>query len=111
MPRTAPPAAVALTSDKPGNVDTDLLFVPAFEGESLAGVVTGLDEASGGAVREAGERGEFRGRAFELFVTHADGLEGAARCPDRRRQGVGLRHRSAAQGGDRGSARRADRAA
>ena len=52
MPRTAPPAAVALTSDKPGNVDTDLLFVPAFEGESLAGVVTGLDEASGGAVRE-----------------------------------------------------------
>ena len=73
MPRTAPPAAVALTSDKPGNVDTDLLFVPAFEGESLAGVVTGLDEASGGAVREAGERGEFRGRAFELFVTHTTG--------------------------------------
>ena len=73
MPRTAPPAAVALTSDKPGNVDTDLLFVPAFEGESLAGVVTGLDEASGGAVRDAGERGEFRGRAFELFVTHTTG--------------------------------------
>ena len=73
MPRTAPPAAVALTSDKPGNVETDLLFVPAFEGESLAGVVTGLDEASGGAVREAGERGEFRGRAFELFVTQTTG--------------------------------------
>ena len=77
MPRTAPPAAVALTSDKPGSVDTDLLFVPAFEGESLAGAVTGLDEASGGAVREAGERGEFRGRAFELFVTPAQRLEGA----------------------------------
>ncbi len=73
MPRTAPPAAVALTPDKPGNVDTDLLFVPAFEGESLAAAVTGLDEASGGAVGEAGERGEFRGRAFELFVTPVNG--------------------------------------
>jgi len=73
MPRTALPAAVALTSDKPGNVDTDLLFVPAFEGEPLAGAVAGLDEASGGAVAEAGERGEFRGRAFELFVTPVNG--------------------------------------
>jgi len=73
MPRTAPPAAVALTSDKPGSVDTDLLFVPAFEGESLAGVVEGLDEASGGAVRDAAERGEFRGRVFELFLTPVTG--------------------------------------
>jgi leucyl aminopeptidase len=64
---------VALTSDKPGSVDTDLLFVPAFEGESLAGVVEGLDEASGGAVRDAAERGEFRGRVFELFLTPVTG--------------------------------------
>jgi leucyl aminopeptidase len=64
---------VALTSDTPGSVDTDLLFVPAFEGEALAGIVGGLDEASGGAVHDAGERGEFRGRVFELFLTPVNG--------------------------------------
>jgi leucyl aminopeptidase len=73
MLRTASPAAVALTSDKPGSVDTDLLFVPSFEGEPVADAVAGLDEATGGAVRDAAERGEFRGRAFELFVTPLHG--------------------------------------
>src|SRR6478735_6172375 len=73
MSRTASSAAVALTSGKPGDVDTDLLFVPCFEGEAFAAAVPALDDASGGAVREAGESGEFRGRAFELFVTRVDG--------------------------------------
>jgi leucyl aminopeptidase len=64
---------VALAAVKPGDVDTDLLFVPAFEGESLATAVDGLDDAASGAVRQAGDSGEFRGRAFELFVTGLTG--------------------------------------
>ena len=46
---------------------------PTLAGTATTTAVAGLDEASGGAVREAGESGEFRGRAFELFVTRVDG--------------------------------------
>jgi leucyl aminopeptidase len=73
MFRTAPSAAVALTTGKPGDVDTDLLFIPSFEGEAIATAVAGLDDASAGAVREALESGEFRGRAFELFASRVTG--------------------------------------
>jgi leucyl aminopeptidase len=50
-------------------MDTDLLFVPIFEGESLTKAVPGLDEASGGALGGAADRGEFEGRPYELFLT------------------------------------------
>jgi leucyl aminopeptidase len=64
---------VALTSDKPSEIKADLLFVPAFEGESLSGAVPGLDDGTGGALRRAGESGEFRGRMFELYLTPLTG--------------------------------------
>src|SRR5688500_706940 len=73
MPQTAPPVAVALASAKPSDIKTDLLFVPVFEGEPPAAAVPGLDEASGRMVGQAGERGEFRGKPFELFLTSLEG--------------------------------------
>jgi len=66
---TASHAAVALRSARPPEVDTDVLFLPAFEGESPASTVAGLDEATAGAVSRAGESGEFQGRFCELFLT------------------------------------------
>jgi leucyl aminopeptidase len=50
-------------------VATDVLFVPVFEGENPATAVPGLDEAASGALQRAGESGEFRGRAYETFLT------------------------------------------
>ena len=69
---TAFHASVALRPARASDVETDVLFVPVFEGESLAAVAPGLDEATGGAVRRAGESGEFQGRPYELFLTPLD---------------------------------------
>jgi leucyl aminopeptidase len=66
---TASHAAVVLRSARPSEVETDLLFVPIFDGESLTSAVPGLDEAVSGALKRAGESGEFQGRPYELFVT------------------------------------------
>ena len=69
MPTTASAAAVALTSGNLSDLQTDLLVVPVFDGESAATAVPGLDDAAGGALSRATASGEFRGRAFELFLT------------------------------------------
>ena len=66
---TASGAAVALESARPGDVDTDLLFVPIFEGENPVTAVPGVDEAAGGTVRRAAESNEFQGRVYDLFLT------------------------------------------
>jgi leucyl aminopeptidase len=60
---------VALKSARAADVVTDLLFVPVFEGENPAAAVPGLDEAAGGALREAGESREFEGRLCDLYLT------------------------------------------
>jgi leucyl aminopeptidase len=49
---------------------TDLLIVPVFEQDDLAGL-DGLDAATGGEVTRAMSSGEFRGKPFELFLTPA----------------------------------------
>src|SRR5687768_14919294 len=69
MPTTASAASVALTSGNLSDIQTDLLVVPVFEGESLPAAVAGLDEAAGGALGRAAASGEFRGRSFEFFLT------------------------------------------
>src|SRR5918999_230455 len=69
---TAAHAPVTLRSARPSDVDTDVLFVPVFEGESFPSSVPGLDDATGGALGRAGESGEFQGRAYELFLTPLD---------------------------------------
>src|SRR5512134_878973 len=62
---------------RPADVDTDLLVIPAFEGEQLADGVDGLDIATGGAVRRAIESREFQGKPYELFLTPASGWRAA----------------------------------
>jgi leucyl aminopeptidase len=73
---TASDAAVVLTAAQPADVDTDLLFIPLFEGEDPI-AVAGLDEACGGAARRAAETREFQGRPYELFLTPAPGWRAA----------------------------------
>jgi leucyl aminopeptidase len=59
---------VALTSRPSRDIDTDLLVVTVFEEDDLANEA-GLDEATGGEIGRARARGEFTGKAFDLFVT------------------------------------------
>jgi leucyl aminopeptidase len=89
MPTASQPA-VTVKSARVADVDTDLLFVPVFEGENPAGAVPGLDQGTAGAIRRAAEAGEFQGRAFDLFLTPLSGdwrasrvaLLGAGRAAD-----------------------------
>ncbi len=61
---------VASTS-RPGDLSVDLLCVPVLrEGDGLDDV-PGLDAATGGEVSRARSAGEFRGKAYEVFVTPA----------------------------------------
>jgi len=59
---------VALTTARLPDVETDVLFVPLFEGED-AGAVPGADEAAGGSLVQAIASGEFAGRMYEIFLT------------------------------------------
>ena len=60
---------MVLRSSRPSEVETDVLFVPVFEGEALVSAVPGLDEAADGALKRADDSHEFQGRAYELFLT------------------------------------------
>src|SRR5438132_3973557 len=53
--------------------DTDLLVVPAFEGEAVADTLPAVDVATRSEVSRATASGEIRGRLYELFVTPASG--------------------------------------
>lgn len=64
---------VRLVTGTPSSVDTDLLVVPAFDGEPIAGALPAIDAATGGEVKRALESGEIRGRLYEIFVTPASG--------------------------------------
>jgi leucyl aminopeptidase len=70
MIRSTPSATVvALTRSVPADVDTDLLVVPVFEGESFAAAVPGISDASGGAIDRALASREVQGKPYELFLT------------------------------------------
>jgi leucyl aminopeptidase len=62
--------------DAPARVETDLLVVPVFDGEAVAGALPAIDQATRGEVARAGASGEIRGRLYEFFVTPftADGF-------------------------------------
>src|SRR5688572_16931436 len=64
--------AITSTASPSRAIETDLLVIPVFEDDSLDDEPD-LDPASGGAVEAARARGEFTGKAFELFVTVARG--------------------------------------
>jgi leucyl aminopeptidase len=59
-----------LTSRPVGEIDVDLLVVPIFETDDLADE-PGLGPATGGELARAQERGQFRGRPFEVCISTA----------------------------------------
>src|SRR4051812_5819182 len=70
-PVTGP--VVRLLVGSASDAETDLVVVPAFEGEAVAEAVPALDAATQGEVRRATAAGEIKGRLYELFVTPASG--------------------------------------
>ena len=59
----------------PALVDTDLLVVPMFDGEDLAGAFPALDAATKNEIARATAAGEIRGKAYEFFVTPVSGWQ------------------------------------
>jgi leucyl aminopeptidase len=68
--------SVAVTTRAPREIDTDLVIIPVFEEDDL-GDVGDLDAASGGEVGRARARGEFKGKAFDVFSTPTPGWKAA----------------------------------
>ena len=68
MPVPVTTSPVRLSVDPLGSIETDLLVLPMFEGETRA-PVDGLDGAAGGEITRALSSGEAAGRPFELFFT------------------------------------------
>ncbi len=64
--------SVAVTTRAAREIDTDLVIIPVFEEDDL-GDVDDLDAASGGEVGRARARGEFKGKAFDVFSTPTSG--------------------------------------
>ena len=62
--------SLKVTTRAAREIDTDLLVVPVFEGDDL-GDIGDLDVASGGEISRARSRGEFKGKAFDVFSTPA----------------------------------------
>ncbi len=62
--------AVALATAGPSESTSDLVVIPVFEQDDV-GDVEGLDAATRGEMGRARQRGEFRGKPYELFVTLA----------------------------------------
>ena len=61
--------SIRFVTTGPESVDTDLLVVPVFDGEALAGAFPALDAATDGEIGRATDSGEIRGRLYEFFVT------------------------------------------
>jgi leucyl aminopeptidase len=71
MSLSATSPCVRLIVDSPGRVDTDLLIVPVFEGESVPDALPAIDKATRGEAGRAMASGEIKGRLYEFFVTPA----------------------------------------
>jgi len=65
--------SIRFVTSSPASLETDLLVVPAFDGEALTDSMPALNEATGGEVGRALASGEIRGRLYECFVTPAQG--------------------------------------
>ena len=63
---------VSVHSGPAADLDVDLLVLPVFEGDEWPDQ-PGLDASTGGEISRARERGELRGRPFELLVTSSNG--------------------------------------
>jgi leucyl aminopeptidase len=68
MPESYKIPAVSVSGDPATAADVDLLVLPVFEDDDWADQ-PGLDAATGGEISRARDRGELRGRAFEVLAT------------------------------------------
>jgi leucyl aminopeptidase len=73
MARTALGPSLAFTVSRLADVDTDLLFVPLFEGEDPGGFAPCLDDGARGRVARAVSSREMQGKPYELFLTNIAG--------------------------------------
>ena len=64
--------AITSTTNPLQTIEADLLIIPVFEDDDPADLAD-LDAASGGHIASARARGEFTGKAFEVFVATARG--------------------------------------
>ena len=62
---------VNLSTSRSADVDTDVLFVPVFEGEEPSALLEGLNEATVQAVKRAIAGKEFQAKPYELFLLAA----------------------------------------
>ncbi len=80
MSRTATSTpAIRVSFDPVSRVNTDVLVIPVFDGESAGDTIPSLDDASAGEVRRALEAGEVTGRPYELWMTPLVGSSWRAR--------------------------------
>lgn len=89
MTRIASSRVVRLSTAALSQVDTDLLIVPLFEGEGLAGELQEVDGATSGVLGRAISSREAQGKPYEMLVTPLTGwraarvaIVGAGRCAD-----------------------------
>ena len=68
MPVPVSLSLVRLSVESLSSVETDLLVLPIFEGETHA-PADGLDGAAAGEITRALSSGEVAGRPYELFLT------------------------------------------
>ena len=54
---------------RPQDLEVDLLFVPVFQSDDELTDLAGLDAASAGEIGRARAAGEFRGKAYESFIS------------------------------------------
>src|SRR5690349_15680129 len=62
--------ALAVTATATRDLDADLIILPVFEDDDFADEA-GLNDACGGEIERARQRGELTGKACELFLTIA----------------------------------------
>ncbi len=60
---------VTLATSAVAEVESDLVILPMFEGESVVDAVPGLSDATGGAIDRALASKEIQGKPYELFLT------------------------------------------
>src|SRR5436309_696963 len=62
-------SSIRLVTGNPAAADTDLLIVPAFDGETIVDALPAIDVATAGEAGRAAASGEFKGRLGEFFLT------------------------------------------
>jgi len=68
MPSSLATQSVSVVTAEASAVETDILFLPVFEGEEPGTLLEGLGEPTSQAVTRAVRAKEFQGKPFELFM-------------------------------------------